>query len=158
MKKVSRENGVDHLEKQSQQQPCILLLHQLYMHEYKHVQTQVLCPFPGGPEVPAVRETLVRFPGQEDPLEKEQATHSSILAWRIHGQGSLAGHSPWGCKESNTAEQLALTSRARVLSCCLKFYICSCLCTVFLGWGLYTSHFHFLSFFPLKPQRVTYGA
>ena len=37
--------------------------------------------------------------GQDDPLEEEMATHSSILAWRIHGQGSLAGYSPWGCKE-----------------------------------------------------------
>ena len=33
--------------------------------------------------LPAVRETQVRSPGQEDPLEKEMATHSSILAWRI---------------------------------------------------------------------------
>ena len=33
--------------------------------------------------LPAVRETQVRFLGQEDPLEKEMATHSSILAWRI---------------------------------------------------------------------------
>ena len=33
--------------------------------------------------LPAVRETWVRSLGQEDPLEKEMATHSSILAWRI---------------------------------------------------------------------------
>ena len=33
--------------------------------------------------LPAVRETWVRFLGWEDPLEKEMATHSSILAWRI---------------------------------------------------------------------------
>ena len=33
--------------------------------------------------LPAVHETLVRFPGQEDPLEKGKVTHSSILAWRI---------------------------------------------------------------------------
>ena len=32
---------------------------------------------------PAMRETWVRFLGWEDPLEKEMATHSSILAWRI---------------------------------------------------------------------------
>ena len=30
-----------------------------------------------------MQETLVRFLGQEDPLEKEMATHSSILTWRI---------------------------------------------------------------------------
>ena len=34
--------------------------------------------------------------GWEDPLEKEMATHSSILAWEIHGQSSLAGYSLWG--------------------------------------------------------------
>ena len=32
---------------------------------------------------PAMQETLVQFLGQEDPLEKEQATHSSINAWKI---------------------------------------------------------------------------
>ena len=32
---------------------------------------------------PATQETPVRFLGQEDPLEKGQATHSGILAWRI---------------------------------------------------------------------------
>ena len=37
------------------------------------------------------------------------ATHSSILAWKIHGQRSLVGCSPWGCKESGTIEQLILT-------------------------------------------------
>ena len=34
-------------------------------------------------DLPAVRETGVRSLGQEDPLEKGMATHSSILAWRI---------------------------------------------------------------------------
>ena len=33
--------------------------------------------------LPAVQETWVQSQGQEDPLEKEMATHSSILAWRI---------------------------------------------------------------------------
>ena len=33
--------------------------------------------------LPAVRETQVRSLGQEDPLKKEMATHSSILAWII---------------------------------------------------------------------------
>ena len=34
--------------------------------------------------------------GQEDPLEEEAAAHSSVLAWRIHGQRGLVGCSPWG--------------------------------------------------------------
>ena len=33
--------------------------------------------------LPAVQETQVEFLGQEDPLEKGMATHSSVLAWRI---------------------------------------------------------------------------
>ena len=33
--------------------------------------------------LPAIHETKVQSLGQEDPLEKETATHSSILAWRI---------------------------------------------------------------------------
>ena len=33
--------------------------------------------------LPATQETQVQSLGQEDPLEKEMATHSSILAWRI---------------------------------------------------------------------------
>ena len=33
--------------------------------------------------LPAVQETQIRSLGQEDPLEKEMATHSSTLAWKI---------------------------------------------------------------------------
>ena len=44
--------------------------------------------------------------GREDPLEKGMATHSSILAWKSNGQRSLAGYSPWSCKESDTTERL----------------------------------------------------
>ena len=53
---------------------------------------------------PAMWETWVRSLDQEDPLEEGMATHSSILAWRIRGQRSLAGYSPWGCKESEMTE------------------------------------------------------
>ena len=34
--------------------------------------------------------------GQEEPLEKGMAMHSSILTYRTHGQRSLVGYSPWG--------------------------------------------------------------
>ena len=37
-------------------------------------------------------------------LEKEMATHSSVLAWRIPGLGSLVGCHLWGCTESDTTE------------------------------------------------------
>ena len=44
-----------------------------------------------------MQETWFQFLVQKEPLEKEMATHSSILAWRIL-QRSLAGYSPWGPK------------------------------------------------------------
>ena len=50
-------------------------------------------------------------PGQEDPLEKGMATHSSILAWKLpwtEDKRSLVGYSPWGHKESDTTEWLTL--------------------------------------------------
>ena len=54
----------------------------------------ILDGFPGSSLVknlPAVQETLVRFLGWEDPLEMGQATHSSVLAWRIPGMGEPGG-------------------------------------------------------------------
>ena len=56
--------------------------------------------------LPAMQETRVQSLGHEDPLEKGVSTHSSILAWRIHGQRSLAGFGPWGCKELETTKGL----------------------------------------------------
>ena len=56
--------------------------------------------------LPEMRETRVQSLGREDPLEKEMATHSSTLAWKINGLRSLIGYSPWGCKESNMTERL----------------------------------------------------
>ena len=44
-----------------------------------------------------------------DHLEKGMVTHSSIVAWRIHGWRSLAGHSSWGNKESDTPEWLTFS-------------------------------------------------
>ena len=48
---------------------------------------------------PAMRESWVLSLGQEDPLEKGMATHSSIIAWRIPWQRSVACYSPRGRKE-----------------------------------------------------------
>ena len=52
----------------------------------------------------AMQKTWVRSLGQEDFLEKEMATHSSTLAWKIPRMRSLVGYSPWGRKESDTTE------------------------------------------------------
>ena len=58
---------------------------------------------------PAVQETWVWSLVWEDPREKGMATHSSILVWRIHGQRSLAGCSPWSRRALDTAERLSLS-------------------------------------------------
>ena len=60
--------------------------------------------------LPAMQETWVQLLGQEDPLEKEMATHSSILAWRIPWTEKLGGLQSMGRKESDTTEQLHFTS------------------------------------------------
>ena len=49
--------------------------------------------------LPAMQKTQVQSLGLKDPLEKEMATQSSILAWRI-----LVGYHPWGHKESDMTE------------------------------------------------------
>ena len=57
--------------------------------------------------LPAVQETQIQSLGWEDPLEKEMASHSSILAWTIpwtEERGRL--YSPWGHKELDTTERL----------------------------------------------------
>ena len=59
--------------------------------------------------LPAIWAVWVQSLSQENPLEKEMATHSSILAWRIPWTESLAGYSSWGHKESDVTEQLTLT-------------------------------------------------
>ena len=73
--------------------------------------------------LPAVRETCVRSLGQEDPLEKEMATHSSILSWRI----------PW-TKEPDRLQSIELqrvghdftftfTLVCRIVCVCLKLIL-----------------------------------
>ena len=52
--------------------------------------------------LPAVQETRVPFLGREDPLEKEMATHSSILAWRIPQTEEPGGLQSTGSQESDT--------------------------------------------------------
>ena len=53
--------------------------------------------------LPTMQETWVQSLGGEDLLEKEMATYSSILAWKIPWTEE-PGYSPWGRKESETTE------------------------------------------------------
>ena len=61
---------------------------------------------------PAMREIWIQSLGWEDPLEKEMATHSSILPGESHGERSLEGYSSWGPKELNMTEQLSRTQHS----------------------------------------------
>ena len=60
--------------------------------------------------LPTTWETWVRSLGQEDPLEKEMATHSSTLAWKIPRTEEPGRLRPWGRKESGMTERLHFVS------------------------------------------------
>ena len=62
-----------------------------------------------GKEFTCNARDLGPIPSWDDTLEKEMATHSSILAWKSHGQRRLVGCSLWGWKESGMTEWLTLT-------------------------------------------------
>ena len=57
-----------------------------------------------------MQETWVRSLGWEDPLEKEMATHSSILAWEIPWTEEPGGLQSMGLQESDMTERLNHTS------------------------------------------------
>ena len=70
--------------------------------------------------LPAMRETWVQSLGQEDPLEKETATHSSILAWRIswteepgglQSMGSQRVGHDWATSHTHTLFQIIFLFR-----------------------------------------------
>ena len=69
--------------------------------------------------LPAMQETQVGYQGQEDPLEREMAASSNILAWEIpwtEEPGRL-GCSLWGLKESDTTDRLSHTHTRWLLTC-----------------------------------------
>ena len=75
--------------------------------------------------------------GQEDPLEKEIATCSWILAWRIPWTEELAGYSPWGRKRVRhdlaTKQQQNISRKLLVFSFCLFFkYL---ILNIYFLWG-----------------------
>ena len=65
--------------------------------------------------LPATQETWVRSLGWENPLEKEMATHSSILAWRIPWSEEPGGlYSPWGHKEQDMTGDVHFHFNAKI--------------------------------------------
>ena len=63
----------------------------LYVFKHMCIYTWASLVAQSVKNLPAVQETQVRSLGQEDPLEKAMATHSSILAWRIPGTEEPGG-------------------------------------------------------------------
>ena len=53
-----------------------------------------------------MQEMQVQSLGQENPLEKEMTTHSSILAWKFPWMEEPSGLQSMGCKELDATEQL----------------------------------------------------
>ena len=64
----------------------------------------------------AMQETWVQSLGQEDPLEKRMATHSSIVAQRISWTQEPGGLQSMGSQESDTTEQLTLSLSLKKLA------------------------------------------
>ena len=64
--------------------------------------------------LPAIWESQVRSLGQEDTLEKEMATYSSILAWRILWTEKPGEIQSMGLTESDTTEGLTLSITLKV--------------------------------------------
>ena len=70
--------------------------------------------------LPAMQETQVQSLGWEDPLEKEKATHSSILAWRLPWTEELLGSlQSMGSQESDMTELPNLPTYPFPFSCLL---------------------------------------
>ena len=60
--------------------------------------------------LPAMKKTWVWSLGREDPQRRKWQPTPVFLPEEFHGQSSLAGYSPWGCKESDMTERLSFFS------------------------------------------------
>ena len=69
--------------------------------------------------LPAVQETQVQSLDQEDPLEKEMATHSSILAWKIPWTEKPGGLQSMGSQRAR--HNWATDTSQRILELTLKY-------------------------------------
>ena len=81
------------------------------------------------------------IPGLGRLPEKGMATHSSVLAWEIHGKRSLVGYRPWGCKEPDTTQQLDnlqhISSKSKNFSFSNFLFFCVCpICRLFRATSL----------------------
>ena len=85
---------------------CVLLRHQLFLATNTFILASLVAQVVKN--TPGMWEIQVKSLGWEELLEKRMATHPVFLPGEFHGQRSLVGYSPWGCKELDTTEQLTL--------------------------------------------------
>ena len=101
----------------------------------KYCSSVPLAGFPSGlvlKNPPARQKRWVQSLGWEGPREREMATHSSILAWKIPQAEELAGYSPWSRKESDTTERLNCHHHHHIVSSWLNLWMRN------LGYGVPT--------------------
>ena len=88
----------------------VVLVSAIHQHEsdivYIYVWASLVAP--KVKNLPSMQETCAPSLGREDSLEKEMATHSSILAWRIPWTEEPGGYSPRSHKELDTTESLTV--------------------------------------------------
>ena len=96
--------------------------------------------------LPAVQETWALSLGWEDPLEKEMATHSSILAWKIPwteepgGLQSMGSQKSWNNWATNTSTSTHLMIIQWKWQICWRIWIWKTECLKNYGWRLVTSY------------------
>ena len=62
------------------------------------------------PTLQETQEMWVQSLGREDPQRRKWQLTPVFLPGKSHGKRNMAGYSPWGCKESDTTEQLSISS------------------------------------------------
>ena len=70
--------------------------------------------------LPTMWKTQVQSLDWEDLLEKEIATNSSTLAWKIPWTEELVGYSPWGHKEMYMTERLHFLKSLQMVTVAMK--------------------------------------
>ena len=87
----------------------------------------------------AMRETWVGSLGWEDPLEKEMATHSRILAWRVPWTEEPDGYRPWGRKSRTWLSDWISTTSIFSIPLLPRLHSCRSSQTAKLGPALYSN-------------------
>ena len=108
--------------------------------------------------LPTMQETWVQFLGLEDALEKEMATHSSILAWRIPRTGEPGRLQSMGTQESDMTQRLNHPTklRCKTVKQRLRLPIYTNIFIQKTSYSQFLTFFHFLHRFQHIPKQLIY--